>query len=143
TGFCTETEEDHKETLSLMEWAGYDFSFMFFYSERPNTAAERKLEDDVPEEIKKRRLAEVIELQKKLSEKKTLTHLNKTHRVLIERTSKRDPNMWAGRNSQNIVVVFPKNSSESGVGSSETKIGDYVNVFTDKCTKTTLIGKVI
>lgn len=132
TGFCSETEEDHKETMSLMEWAEYDFSFMFFYSERPNTLAERKYPDDVPEEIKKRRLAEVIELQKNLSEKKTLTHLNKTHRVLIERTSKRDPNMWAGRNSQNIVVVFPKGNY---------KIGEYADVFVDKCTKTTLIGK--
>ncbi|MCX6311036.1 MAG: MiaB/RimO family radical SAM methylthiotransferase [Bacteroidetes bacterium] len=133
SGFCTETEEDHQETLSLMKWAQYDFSFMFFYSERPNTAAERKLEDDIPEEIKKRRLAEVIELQKNLSEKKTLTHLNKTHRVLIERTSKRDPNKWAGRNSQNIVVVFPKGNY---------KIGEYADVFVDTCTATTLIGKV-
>jgi tRNA-2-methylthio-N6-dimethylallyladenosine synthase len=133
TGFCTETEEDHQETMSLMEWVGYDFSFMFFYSERPNTLAERKFDDDVPEEIKKRRLAEVIELQQKLSEKKTLTHLNKTHRVLIERTSKRDKNMWAGRNSQNIVVVFPKGNF---------KQGEYADVFVDKCTKTTLIGRV-
>ncbi len=132
TGFCSETEEDHKETLSLMEWANYDFSFMFFYSERPNTAAERQFEDDIPEVEKKRRLAEVIELQKKLSEQKTLTHLNKMHRVLIERTSKRDENMWAGRNSQNIVVVFPKGNY---------KLGEYADVFVDKCTKTTLIGR--
>lgn len=132
SGFCTETEDDHQETLSLMEWAGYDFSFMFFYSERPNTAAERKLTDDVPEEIKKRRLAEVIELQKNLSEKKTLTHLNKTHRVLIERTSKRDKNKWAGRNSQNIVVVFPKGNYN---------VGEYADVFVDACTATTLIGR--
>ena len=81
-----------------MEWVGYDFSFMFFYSERPNTAAERKFDDDVPEVVKKRRLAEVIELQKKLSEEKTKIHLNKTHRVLIERTSKRSSEMWAGSN---------------------------------------------
>lgn len=133
TGFCTETEEDHKETMSLMEWADYDFSFMFFYSERPNTAAERKLTDDIPEEVKKRRLAEVIALQQKLSEQKTKTHLNKTHRVLIERTSKRDKNMWAGRNSQNIVVVFPKGNY---------KVGEYADVFVDKCTATTLIGRV-
>jgi tRNA-2-methylthio-N6-dimethylallyladenosine synthase len=132
TGFCTETEEDHKETMSLMEWADYDFSFMFFYSERPNTAAERKLEDDIPEEVKKRRLAEVIALQQKLSEQKTKKHLNKVHRVLIERTSKRDKNMWAGRNSQNVVVVFPKGNY---------KVGEYADVFVDKCTATTLIGK--
>jgi tRNA-2-methylthio-N6-dimethylallyladenosine synthase len=132
TGFCGETEEDHQETLSLMEWAEYDFSFMFFYSERPNTAAERKFEDDVPEVEKKRRLAEVIELQKNLSEKKTKTHLNKMHRVLIERSSKRSDKMWAGRNSQNIVVVFPKGNY---------KIGEYADVWVDDCTKTTLIGK--
>ncbi|MEO5642927.1 MAG: tRNA (N6-isopentenyl adenosine(37)-C2)-methylthiotransferase MiaB [Bacteroidia bacterium] len=134
TGFCTETEEDHQATLSLMEWADYDFSFMFFYSERPNTAAERKLTDDIPELVKKRRLAEVIEVQKALSEKKTKTHLNKTHRVLIERSSKRSDQMWAGRNSQNIVVVFPKG---------DLKIGDYANVWVDECTKTTLIGKAV
>ena len=133
TGFCTETEEDHQQTLSLMEWADYDFSFMFFYSERPNTAAERKLEDDIPEDIKKRRLAEVISLQQKLSEQKTKTHLNKVHRVLIERTSKRDKNMWAGRNSQNVVVVFPKGNY---------KVGEYADVYVDKCTATTLIGRV-
>ncbi|MFZ4612706.1 MAG: tRNA (N6-isopentenyl adenosine(37)-C2)-methylthiotransferase MiaB [Bacteroidia bacterium] len=134
TGFCSETEEDHKETLSLMEWVGYDFSFMFFYSERPNTAAERKFDDDVPEVVKKRRLAEVIEVQKKLSEEKTKMHLNKTHRVLIERTSKRSSEMWAGRNSQNIVVVFPKGNY---------KLGEYADVFVDTCTKTTLIGKAV
>lgn len=137
TGFCSETEEDHKETLSLMEWVGYDFSFMFFYSERPNTAAERKFDDDVPEVVKKRRLAEVIELQKKLSEEKTKIHLNKTHRVLIERTSKRSSEMWAGRNSQNIVVVFPKTNSV------KSQLGNYANVFVHACTKTTLIGKVV
>jgi tRNA-2-methylthio-N6-dimethylallyladenosine synthase len=132
TGFCTETEEDHKETMSLMEWADYDFSFMFFYSERPNTAAERKLEDDIPEEVKKRRLAEVIALQQKLSEQKTKKHLNKVHHVLIERTSKRDKEMWAGRNSQNVVVVFPKGNY---------KVGEYADVFVDRCTATTLIGR--
>ncbi len=137
TGFCSETEEDHKETLSLMEWVGYDFSFMFFYSERPNTAAERKFDDDVPEVVKKRRLAEVIEVQKKLSEEKTKMHLNKTHRVLIERTSKRSSEMWAGRNSQNIVVVFPKTNSVN------SQLGNYANVFVHACTKTTLIGKAV
>ncbi len=134
TGFCTETEEDHQQTLSLMEWADYDFSFMFAYSERPNTLAERKFDDDIPEEIKKRRLAEVIALQQKLSERKTKTHLNRIHRVLIERTSKRSDEMWSGRNSQNIVVVFPKGNF---------KPGEYADVFVDKCTATTLIGRVI
>jgi len=134
TGFCTETEEDHQQTLSLMEWADYDFSFMFAYSERPNTLAERKFDDDIPEEIKKRRIAEVIALQQKLSERKTKTHLNRIHRVLIERTSKRSDEMWSGRNSQNIVVVFPKGNF---------KPGEYADVFVDKCTATTLIGRVI
>lgn len=134
TGFCTETEEDHRETLSLMEWAEYDFSYMFAYSERPKTLAERKFKDDVPEEVKKRRLQEVIELQQKLSEKKTKAQVGKVHRVLVEHTSKRSEEMWMGRNSQNTVVVFPKGNF---------KPGDYADVLVEKCTATTLIGRVV
>ena len=134
TGFCTETEEDHQETMSLMEWADYDFSYMFAYSERPNTLAHRKYADDVPEEVKKRRLAEVIALQQKLSEKKTKAQVGKVHRVLIEHESKKSSEMWMGRNSQNCVVVFPKG---------DFKKGEYVNVLAEKCTATTLIGRVI
>jgi tRNA-2-methylthio-N6-dimethylallyladenosine synthase len=134
TGFCSETEEDHQQTMSLMQWAEYDFSYMFAYSERPKTLAERKFEDDVPEEIKKRRLAEVINLQQQLSEKKTKEHVGKVHRVLIEHESKKSDAMWMGRNTQNIVLVFPKG---------DHKPGDYVNVLAESCTKTTLIGKVV
>ncbi|HTL80761.1 MAG TPA: tRNA (N6-isopentenyl adenosine(37)-C2)-methylthiotransferase MiaB [Bacteroidia bacterium] len=143
TGFCTETEEDHQQTLSLMEWADYDFSFMFAYSERPKTLAERKFKDDVPEEVKKRRLAEVIELQQKLTERRVKAGVGKIHRVLIEKTSKRNDDKWSGRNSQNIVVVFPKGMTEVGGRKTEMKPGDYVNVLAESCTITTLIGKVI
>ena len=134
TGFCTETEEEHQETMSLMEWAEYDFSYMFAYSERPKTLAERQYKDDIPEEVKKRRLAEVIALQKTLSEKKTKAQLGKVHRVLIEHESKKSAEMWMGRNTQNTVVVFPKENY---------KKGEYVNVLAEQCTATTLIGKVI
>jgi len=134
TGFCTETEEEHKETMSLMEWAEYDFSYMFAYSERPKTLAERQFKDDIPEEVKKRRLAEVIAFQQKLSEKKIKAQVGKVHRVLIEHESKKSADMWAGRNTYNAVVVFPKGNY---------KKGEYVNVMVDSCSKTTLIGKVI
>lgn len=134
TGFCTETEEEHQETLTLMEWVEYDFSYMFAYSERPKTLAERQYKDDIPEEVKKRRLTEVIALQQKLSEKKTKAQVGKVHRVLIEHESKKSADMWMGRNTQNTVVVFPKGNY---------KKGEYVNVLVEKCTATTLIGKAI
>lgn len=134
TGFCSETEEDHQQTLSLMEWAEYDFSYMFAYSERPKTLAERKFKDDVPEEVKKRRLQEVIELQQKLSEQTTKRHLGKVQRVLVENTSKKSADRWMGRNSQNVVVVFPKGNF---------KPGDYADVLIETCTATTLIGKAV
>lgn len=134
TGFCTETEEEHQETLSLMEWVEYDFSYMFAYSERPKTLAERQYKDDIPEEVKKRRLTEVIALQQKLSEKKTKAQVGKVHLVLIEHESKKSADMWMGRNTQNTVVVFPKGNY---------KKGEYVNVLVEKCTATTLIGKAI
>lgn len=134
TGFCTETEEEHQETLSLMEWAEYDFSYMFAYSERPKTLAERQYKDDIPEEVKKRRLAEVIAFQQKLSEKKIKAQVGRVHRVLIEHESKKSTDMWAGRNTYNAVVVFPKENYRKG---------EYVNVMVDSCSRTTLIGKVI
>lgn len=133
-GFCTETEEDHKATLSLMEWAQYDFSYMFTYSERPGTLAARNYTDDVPEDIKKRRLAEIVALQQQLSAVRTLRGLKKTHRVLIEGVSKKSKEHLYGRNSQNTVVVFPKGNN---------LIGTYVNVFVTECTGATLIGNVI
>jgi tRNA-2-methylthio-N6-dimethylallyladenosine synthase len=120
--------------MSLMEWVGYDFSYMFAYSERPNTLAHRKYPDDIPEEVKKRRLAEVIDLQQTLSEKKTKAQVGKVHRVLIEHESKKSADMWMGRNTQNCVIVFPKENY---------KKGEYVNVLAESCTKTTLIGKAV
>ncbi|MDI9340895.1 MAG: tRNA (N6-isopentenyl adenosine(37)-C2)-methylthiotransferase MiaB [Sediminibacterium sp.] len=134
TGFCTETEEEHQETLSLMELVQYDFAYMFMYSERPKTLAERKYKDDIPEEIKKRRLTEVVDLQQKHSAIRTKAAVGKVHRVLVEGTSKKSEDMLMGRNSQNTVVVFPKE---------QFKKGDYVNVLVNSCTSTTLIGKAI
>ena len=134
SGFCSETEEDHQDTLSLMEWAKYDFAYMFAYSERPKTLAERKYKDDVQEEVKKRRLAEVVAMQQKLSGEKTKMGLGKIHRVLVEGVSKKSAGKLYGRNTQNSVVVFPKENF---------KKGDYVNVLATECTSATLIGKAV
>jgi len=134
TGFCTETIEDHKESLSLMEWAQFDFAYMFKYSERPGTRAARRLKDDVPEEIKKARLNEIISLQNKLSAKSKKSDLGKVFEVLTEGLSKRSHEFLTGRTSQNKVVVYPKENK---------KKGDYVNVLIEKCTSATLIGKII
>lgn len=133
-GFPTETEEDHKDTLSLMEHVRYDFGFMFAYSERPGTLAARKLEDDVPEEVKKRRLSEIIFTQNKISLERTQRFVGQTVEVLIEKVSKRSDEEWAGRNSQNTTVVFPKENY---------KVGDFVLVEIQDCTSATLIGKAI
>lgn len=134
TGFCSETDEEHKETVSLMEWVGYDFAFMFKYSERPKTLAERKYKDDVPEEVKSSRLTEIVSLQQKLSAIKTNAGVGKIHRVLIEGVSKKSSEQLYGRNSQNTTVVFDKG---------DLKRGDYVDVLAERCTTTTLIGKVV
>jgi tRNA-2-methylthio-N6-dimethylallyladenosine synthase len=134
TGFCGETEEEHKDTLSLMEEVKYDFAFMFAYSERPNTYAEKKYKDDVPEEVKKRRLQEVIDLQMKHSAERVKAGIGKTHRVLIEGTAKKPENYLFGRNSQNTVVVFPAGHYQKG---------EYVNVTAESGTATTLIGRVV
>lgn len=134
TGFPTETEEDHQDTLSLMEYVKYDFGFMFAYSERPGTLAARKLEDDIPLDIKKRRLAEVIALQQEHSLYNTQKQVGKTVEVLIEKASKKSDAEWAGRNSQNTVVVFPKE---------HYNVGDFVNVEILDCTSTTLLGKAV
>ncbi|MFM1877100.1 MAG: (Dimethylallyl)adenosine tRNA methylthiotransferase MiaB, partial [Bacteroidota bacterium] len=134
TGFCTETEEDHQDTLSLMEEIGFDFAYMFKYSERPGTAAAKKMEDDIPEEIKQRRLAEVIEIQAKNSHRSNLKDLGKTFEVLVEGTSKKSDEMLQGRNPQNKVVVFPKE---------DFKKGDYVNVLVTDCTSATLLGTAV
>lgn len=133
-GFPTETEEDHQDTLSLMEYVKYNFGYMFTYSERPGTLAERKLDDDIPEAIKSRRLKEIIELQLKHSELRTREHLGKTVEVLIERESKKSKEQWSGRTEKNLVAVFPKGNY---------KIGDFVNVKVTDCTKATLIGEAV
>jgi tRNA-2-methylthio-N6-dimethylallyladenosine synthase len=133
-GFPTETEEDHQDTLSLMEYANYDFGFMFAYSERPGTLAARKMEDDVPEEVKKRRLQEIVDLQQRIGLKRTQRFLGQTVEVLIEKPSKRSDAHWSGRNSQNTVVVFPKENY---------KVGDFVLVKISDCTSATLIGEAV
>lgn len=132
TGFCSETDADHQDTLSLMEWAQFEFSYMYFYSERPGTLAARKLEDDIPEDIKRRRLSEVIALQNRISKEKNQLRIGKTHLVLIEGSSKKSDNDWMGKNDENIVVVFPKE---------DFKKGDYVEVLAERATTTSLIGK--
>ncbi|WP_314054180.1 tRNA (N6-isopentenyl adenosine(37)-C2)-methylthiotransferase MiaB [Capnocytophaga gingivalis] len=134
TGFPTETEEDHQDTLSLMEYVKYDFGFMFAYSERPGTLAARKIADDVPDEVKKRRLTEIIDLQQKHSLLRTQAQVGKTVEVLIEGNSKKSDQEWMGRNTQNTVVVFPKE---------HYKVGDFVNVKITNCTSTTLIGEAV
>ena len=133
-GFCSETEEEHQETLSLMEAVKYDFAYMFMYSERPKTLAERKYTDDVPEEVKKRRLNEIVSLQREHSAIRTAEGVGKVHKVLIEGFSKKSDEMLMGRNTQNTVVVFPKKNF---------KKGDYVNVMVTSCTSSTLIGDAI
>ncbi|OIR14359.1 tRNA-2-methylthio-N(6)-dimethylallyladenosine synthase [mine drainage metagenome] len=135
-GFCTETEEDHQLTLSVMEYSKYDYSYMFFYSERPGTLAEKRYDDDVAEETKKRRLAEIIEVQNRLSKESNLLDLGKVFEVLIEGESKKNNNDWKGRNSQNKVLIFPKENYAF-------KAGDYAMVKVTECTQGTLIGKII
>lgn len=135
-GFCTETEEDHKETISMMEYAGYELSYMFFYSERPGTLAQRRYADDIPLEIKKRRLQEIIEVQNRLSLESNLKDIGKVVKVLIESSSKKTDADWMGRSSQNKVVVFPK-------GSRTHQPGDYVLVKINECTQGTLLGELV
>jgi tRNA-2-methylthio-N6-dimethylallyladenosine synthase len=134
SGFCGETESDHQQTLSLMKWAGYHFAYMFKYSERPKTLAERQYDDDITEATKSRRLAEVVSLQQDLSRNRTAEMKNKIHRVLIEGYSKKSDEFLMGRNSENTVVVFPKENYRKG---------DYVDVYVDDCTVATLKGNVI
>lgn len=133
-GFCGETEQDHQDTLAMLEYVKYDFGFMFAYSERPGTLAAKKMTDDVPEEIKKRRLEEVIELQQKHSLLRTQQHLGKIEEVLIEGVSKKNSNEWKGRNTQNTVIVFPKE---------HYKLGDFVMVKVEDCTSATLRGTAV
>lgn len=133
-GFCTETEEEHQDTLSVMEYAQYSMSYMFFYSERPGTLAARKYEDDIPEEVKKRRLNEIIRLQNQISFAHNQKDIGKTFKVLIEGDSKKSPTDFKGRNSQNKMVVFQKREG--------LKPGDYCWVKVNAATSATLIGEL-
>jgi tRNA-2-methylthio-N6-dimethylallyladenosine synthase len=133
-GFCGETEEEHQDTLSLMKEVRYDFAYMFYYSERPKTLAARKYEDSVSLEDKKRRLNEIIELQMEHSLESNKRAVGKVHKVLIEGHSKRSNEQYCGRNTQNVMIVFPKTNHQPG---------DYVNVKATDCTSATLIGEVI
>jgi len=133
-GFCTETEEEHQETLSIMDYVGYDFAFTFSYSERPGTLAARKLADDIPEPVKKRRLAEILLKAQETSLMRLQQFVGKTVRILVEGTSKKSDLDLCGRNDQNAMVVFP---ATPGV-----KAGTYVNVYIDRCTSATLLGTI-
>ncbi len=136
TGFCSETEEDHQMTLSIMEYSQFVLSYKYFYSERPGTLAARKLEDDVPLEIKKRRLSEVIDLQRKISSEVHQTLHGKSFDILLEGPTKKSPKDWYGRTSQNNVVVFPLHSKSPN-------IGDVVTVRIISSTSATLLGQII
>ena len=134
SGFPNETEEDHQATLSLMEYVKYDFGFMFMYSERPGTPAAKKLDDNIPDDVKKHRLKEVVALQQQHGLYRTQQFVGQIVEVLIEKESKKSKKHWSGRNQQNTVVVFPKENF---------KVGDFVNVKIEDCTSATLIGKAV
>ena len=133
-GFPTETEKDHQDTLDLLNYVKYDYGFMYSYSERPGTHAARKIADDIPEPTKKRRLQEIIALQREHSELRTKANIGKTFCVLIEKSSKKSDEFWSGRTGQNTVAVFPKENY---------KVGEFVDVKIDAATSATLIGKAI
>lgn len=135
-GFCTETEEEHRDTLSIMEYSKYDMSYMFFYSERPGTLAAKRYADDIPDEVKKRRLQEIVDLQGRLSRESNERDLGLTFKVLIEGNSKKSDADWMGRTSQNKVIVFPKEQYQ-------LQKGDYVNVKVLDCTQATLLGTIV
>jgi tRNA-2-methylthio-N6-dimethylallyladenosine synthase len=135
TGFCTETEEEHKETVSMMEYVKYDFAYMFMYSERPGTLAAKRYADDIPEPVKAARLTEIVALQQQHSHSRMLAQIGKVQKVLIEGFSKKSKNDYAGRSDQNAMVVFPVDE--------RYKPGQYVNVLAERCTTATLMGKII
>ncbi|RYY30064.1 MAG: MiaB/RimO family radical SAM methylthiotransferase, partial [Chitinophagaceae bacterium] len=135
-GFCMEEESDHQDTLSLMEYARYDQSYMYIYSERPGTLAAKRYKDDVPTEVKSRRLDEIVALQYRLSHENNQRDVGKSFEVLIEGNSKRSDQHWMGRNSQNKVIIFPK-------GNHPLQKGDYAIVKVNSCSKATLLGEVV
>lgn len=134
TGFCSETDEEHRDSLTLMDYAKYDFSYMFYYSERPGTLAEKKYEDDIPLDVKKKRLAEIIDKQRELSLERYKRDIGKTFEVLVEGYSKRSKEQVQGRNTANKVVIFP---------AKELNKGAYVNVKVHECTSGTLFGEIV
>ena len=136
TGFCTETEEDHEDTMTLFDQCKYDLAYMYFYSERPGTLAARRFKDDIPEDIKKRRLEEIVALHRRNALLSMEKDLGKTYKVLIEGNSKKSNEHWAGRNDQNKLLVFPK-------GNYKLNKGDYVMVEVKECTSATLLGNII
>ncbi|GGD83928.1 tRNA-2-methylthio-N(6)-dimethylallyladenosine synthase [Emticicia aquatilis] len=133
-GFCTETEEDHQDTLSLMDYVKYDYGYMFAYSERPNTPAAKKLTDDVPDDVKGRRLAEIIAKQREHSLERNQMSVGKIYKVLVEGFSKRSQEHLSGRNDQNKMIIFPRENFQKG---------DYVNVLVTECSSATLIGHIV
>ena len=135
TGFCSETEEEHQDTLEMIRWSEYTMSYMFYYSERPGTLAARKYEDDIPLAVKKRRLSDVIKVQAEASYQHNLKDIGKTFEVLIEGNSKKSDQDFKGRNSQNKMIIFPK---QDGYGP-----GDYVHVKVDTATSATLKGNIV
>ncbi|MEO8795557.1 MAG: tRNA (N6-isopentenyl adenosine(37)-C2)-methylthiotransferase MiaB [Daejeonella sp.] len=134
-GFCSETEEEHQETLSMMDYVQYDFAYMFTYSERPGTLAAKKYADDIPEEVKKRRFNEIMAKQQECSANKLNQRIGQTYKVLIDRFSKKSDQDFSGKSDQNTTVVFPADS--------QFKPGEYVNVLIERCTPATLIGKIV
>jgi len=134
-GFCTETDEDHQDTLSMMAWADYCMSYMFSYSERPGTLAARKYKDDIDEDTKKNRLSEIIALQRQLSAEHNARDVGKTYKVLIEGDSRKSDLEFKGRNSQNKMIVFPKIPG--------FKPGSYADVFIESANSATLIGRIV
>ncbi|WP_419802482.1 tRNA (N6-isopentenyl adenosine(37)-C2)-methylthiotransferase MiaB [Mucilaginibacter sp.] len=135
TGFCSETEEEHQETLSMMDYVQYDFAYMFMYSERPGTLAAKRYADDIPEETKSRRLREIVAKQQQHSHFRLLEQIGQVQQVLIEKRSKKSALDYSGRNDLNATVVFPADK--------RYQPGDYANVLIEKCTTATLIGKIV
>jgi tRNA-2-methylthio-N6-dimethylallyladenosine synthase len=133
-GFCTETEEEHQDTLSLMNYAQFDFAYMYTYSERPGTLAAKRFEDDIPEAVKTRRFNEILKKQQECSLNRLEQHIGKTHKVLIDGLSKKSDKDFSGKSEHNITVVFPVDNA--------FKAGDYVDVKIERCTPATLIGRI-
>jgi tRNA-2-methylthio-N6-dimethylallyladenosine synthase len=135
TGFCTETDEEHQDTVSMMDYVKYDYAYMFMYSERPGTLAAKRFADDIPEDVKKTRLQEIVAKQQQYSLVRLQAQLGKVQKVLIEGTSKKSQNDFCGRSDQNAMVVFPKDE--------RYKPGQYVNVLAENCTTATIIGRIV